>query len=338
MKRLISMMLAVMLIATLGVLPVCAAEHTDHFIKFLDSNGEESSTIILPPATVGREYSYTIGTSSCGDFPISFELDSGDLPDGLTLNTDGTISGTPTAPTDEGSPSTFRIKVVANEECGDSGVKPSAEIEVSITVQPAPEMITWRIPYTKRVVRGGSRNPGSQTFTLEIFGVGVSHAADQVAISGVTGSIATNGSGDYQDCVSVTAPADALDEGFKVREKPGNAAHWTYSDAVYTIWPVRDGGSGEIVAFKIYEGDYSEIDGEGTECERMTFTNTYTYSPSRDRDDDDDDDYEPPVRETEEDKEPQPQKDEPKSNPSTGRGTTWDYLIYLFHKYFSWAA
>ena len=57
MKRLISMILAVMLIATLGVLPVCAAEHTDHFIKFLDSNGEESSAIILPPATVGREYS-----------------------------------------------------------------------------------------------------------------------------------------------------------------------------------------------------------------------------------------------------------------------------------------
>ena len=69
----------------------------------------------------------------------------------------------------------------------------------------------------------------------------------------------------------------------------------------------------------------------------MVFENTYTYSPSHNYDDDDDD-YEPPVRETEEDKEPQPQKDELKSNPSTGRGSTWDYLVYLFHKYFSWAA
>ncbi len=335
MKRLISMMLAVMLIATLGVLPVCAAEHTDHFIKFLDSNGEESSTITLPPATVGQEYSYTIGTSSCGDFTIAFELDSGDLPDGLTLNTDGTISGTPTTPTEDA----IELLINANGSCpeDDSGYEIGVEANFYLTVQPAPEMITWRIPYTKRVVRGGSRNPGPQTFTLEIFDVGVSYAADQVTISGDTGSIATNGSGDYQNYVSVTAPADALDEGFKVREKPGNAAHWTYSDAVYTIWPER--GPDETT-FKIYEGDYSGIDDEGTECERMTFTNTYTHSPSHDRDDDDDDDYDydPPVREPKEDKEPQPQKDEPKSNPSTGRGSTWDYLVYLFHKYFSWAA
>lgn len=53
MKRLISMILAVMLIATLGVLPVCAAEHTDHFIKFLDSNGEGKLCDILPPSHRG---------------------------------------------------------------------------------------------------------------------------------------------------------------------------------------------------------------------------------------------------------------------------------------------
>ena len=326
MKRLISMMLAVMLIATLGVLPVCAAEHTDHFIKFLDSDGEESFTITLPPATVGREYSYTIGVSSCSDH-VTFRLNS-ELPDGLHLNeATGEISGIPTTPaTEEES-----IIIAAENDCDDF---PGTEANFYLTVQPAPATITWRIPYTKRVVLGGSRNPGSQTFTLEIFDVGVPHAADQVVIFGDTGSIATNGSGDYQNYVSVTAPADALDEGVKVREKPGSAAHWTYSYAVYTIWPVRDDGSGEIVDFKIYEGDYSGIDDEGTECERMTFTNTYTYSPSHD---DDDDDYDPPVREPEKDKEPQPQKDEPKTNPSTGRGTTWDYLAYLFHKYFSWA-
>lgn len=332
MKRLISMMLAVMLIATLGVLPVCAAEHTDHFIKFLDSDGEESSAITLPPATVGREYSYTIGASSCGDFPIAFELDRVDLPDGLTLNTDGTISGTPTTPTEDA----IELLINASGSCpeDDSGYEIEVEANFYLTVQPAPEMITWRIPYTKRVVRGGSRNPGSQTFTLEIFGVGVSHLADQVTISGDTGSIATNGAGDYQRIVSVTAPADALDEGFRVREKSGNAAHWTYSDVFYTIWP-EHGPDG--TTFKIYEGEYMG-GGDNPSVDVMTFENTYTYSPSHNYDDDDDDDYEPPVRETEEDKEPQPQKDELKSNPSTGRGSTWDYLVYLFHKYFSWAA
>lgn len=329
MKRLISMMLAVMLIATLGVLPVCAAEYTDHFIKFLDSAGEESFTITLPPATVGREYSYTIGVSSCSDH-VTFRLNS-ELPDGLHLNeATGEISGIPTTPaTGEES-----IIIAAENDCDDFL---GTEANFYLTVQPAPEMITWRIPYTKRVVRGGSRNPGPQTFTLEIFDVGVSHLEDQVTIFGNTGSIDTNGAGDYPGIVSVTAPANALDEGFKVREKFGNAAHWTYSDVFYTIWP-ESGPDGNT--FKIYEGEY-DFEPDEQPVNVMTFENTYTYSPSHDRDDDDDDDdydYDPPVREPKEDKEPQPQKDEPKSNPSTGRGTTWDYLVYLFHKYFSWAA
>ena len=337
MKRLISMMLAVMLIATLGVLPVSAAGHTDHFIKFLDSNGQESSTITLPPATVGREYSYTIDTSSCGDFPIAFELGSGGLPDGLTLNTNGTISGIPTTPAEDA----IEFLINASGRCPEAdagyGIEIGVEANFYLTVRPAPEMITWRIPYTKQVVRGGSRTPGPQTFTLEIFDVGVSYAADQVTISGDTGSIATNGAGDYPGYVSVTAPAEALDEGFKVREKSGNAAHWTYSDVFYTIWP-ESGPDGNT--FKIYEGEY-DFEPDEQPVNVMTFENTYTYSPSHDRDDDDDDDdydYDPPVREPKEDKEPQPQQDEPKSNPSTGRGTTWDYLVYLFHKYFSWAA
>lgn len=314
MKRLISMMLAVMLIATLGVLPVSAAGHTDHFIKFLDSDGQESSTINLPEATVGREYNYAIRTRSCGDFPITFQLDGGDLPAGLTLNSDGTISGTPTAPT----ANEIELIINASGSCpDDAGPEFEVEATFKLTVQPA---ITWRIPYTKRVVRGGSRTPGPQTFTLEIFGVGVSNLADQVTISGDTGSIATNGAGDYPGIVSVTAPANALDEGFKVREKFGNAAHWTYSDVFYTIWP-EHGPDG--TTFKIYEGEYIG-GGDNPPVDVMTFENTYTYSRSRDRDD--------------KDKEPQPQQDEPKPNPRSGRGTTWDYLVYLFHKYFSWAA
>ena len=116
--------------------------------------------------------------------------------------------------------------------------------------------------------------------------------------------------------MSVTAPANALEEGFKVKEKDGNVARWTYSDAFYTVWPVRD-ASGKITdQFKIYEEDYGEIDGEGTECTTMTFTNTYSYSPSYDRDDDDDDDRDRPDPKPEKE---QPEKDEEKSNPVTGR-------------------
>lgn len=334
MKRLISMMLAVMLIATLGVLPVCAAEHTDHFIKFLDSNGEESSTIILPPATVGREYSYTIGTSSCGDFPISFELDSGDLPDGLTLNTDGTISGTPTTPTEDA----IELLINANGSCpeDDSGYEIGVEANFYLTVQPAPEMITWRIPYTKRVVRGGRKNPGPQTFTLEIYAIGNSSATAPIEILDGTDTIHTDGTqSEYSGVLKVRSTQYTLSEGFKVREKNEGAERWTYSDAFYTIKPMTN--PVDFSRAVIYDGEY-DFDVDEQPIDRMVFENTYTYSPSHNYDDDDDDDYEPPVRETEEDKEPQPQKDELKSNPSTGRGSTWDYLVYLFHKYFSWAA
>ena len=457
MKRIFSMVLAVMLVITLGALPAAAIEHERHFIEFTDAIGGQIS---LGEATVGVSYSYPFQTERCSgiseetlsfsspeleelpinlsltpagaitgtpsaageyefqvtvtgtcseqpdtpvtgtvtctltvaehahlmtfdneqmtphegsdaDFdildavvgqPYSYQLkckscdhmsDIGfiseedpdpaavtkRLPDGLSFDAEtGIISGTP----EEGTEETYTIKFGVEGKVNSAGgeletIGDSANFR--LVVRPAPVTITWRIPYTKQVVRGGSRNPGPQTFTLEIFDAEVSGATDQITIYGDTGSIDTTGAGYYPGHVSVTAPADALEEGFQVREKSGSAAHWTYSNAFYTIWPVGDDGSGEISdQFKIYEGDYDGVEGEGTERETMTFTNTYTYSPSRDRDDDDDDDYEPPVRETEEDKEPQPQKDEPKSNPSTGRGTTWDYLAYLFHKYFSWAA
>jgi len=330
------MMLAVMLIATLGVLPVCAAEHTDHFIKFLDSGSEESSTIILPTATVGREYSYTINTSSCGDFPIAFELDRGDLPDGLTLNTDGTISGTPTTPTEDA----IELLISASGSCpeNDSGYGIGVEANFYLTVQPAPEMITWEIPYTKRVVRGGNRNPGPQTFTLEIYDIGNSSATVPIEIIDGTDTIHTDGTqSEYTGVLKVKSTEYTLTEGFKVREKREGAEHWTYSDGFYTIKPMTN-PTVDFSRAVIYDGEY-DFEADEQPVDVMTFENIYRYSTSyNDDDDDDDDDYDPPVREPKEDKEPQPQKDEPKSNPSTGRGSTWDYLVYLFHKYFSWAA
>ena len=270
----------------------------------------------LPDATVGLSYNCPIEVKKCEHIEAVITLEDGMLPDGLTLS-DGVLSGTPN-PEEEGYYE-FKIKISASLVARDASVPPDVTETFRLTVQPEsdePEMITWRIPYIKQVERGGSRNPGSQTFELEIFGVGAGGLEDQVTIVGNTGKIDTNGSGDYSGHVSVTAPANALEEGFKVKEKDGNAARWTYSDAVYKIWPVRD-ASGKITdRFKIYEGDYGEIDGEGTEYTTMTFTNTYSYSPSYDRDDDDDDDRDRPDPKPEK---VQPEKDEEKSNPVTGR-------------------
>jgi len=53
------------------------------------------STASLPDGTVNTAYSQTLTAS--GDTPITWSLDSGSLPTGLTLSNDGGISGTPTA-------------------------------------------------------------------------------------------------------------------------------------------------------------------------------------------------------------------------------------------------
>jgi len=51
------------------------------------------TTNSLPKGKVGTSYSQTLTAN--GDTPISWTVESGNLPDGLNLNTAGTISGTP---------------------------------------------------------------------------------------------------------------------------------------------------------------------------------------------------------------------------------------------------
>jgi len=52
------------------------------------------TTTSLPDGNVGTSYSQTLAAT--GDTPITWSLDSGTLPAGLTLSADGVISGTPT--------------------------------------------------------------------------------------------------------------------------------------------------------------------------------------------------------------------------------------------------
>ena len=298
MKQVISMILAVMLIATLGVLPAAAEEHTEH-LRFLDQDGNPSYNIDLPPATVGREYSYTIGVSSCSDH-VTFRLDS-ELPDGLHLNeATGEISGIPTTPaTGEES-----IIIAAENDCDDFL---GTEANFYLLVSPVE---TLTIPFTKTVVKKGSRAPGRKTFTFEIFDYGVSGMdTEPIKITGNT--IETNGPGEYEGEIALEYPAHYagnLSEGFYVKEVNDNAARWTYSDMVWYIQPEYDGS--------LY---IREENPNGSTRPAMLFVNEYDYSPSRHDDDDE------PAKE--------PEKVVP-ANPETG-GSTWDYLVFLFQKYFS---
>lgn len=369
MKRIFSMILAVVMVVVLGVLPAGAdgeeGQEHEHFIRFTEERNEENTGYVLPDATVGEEYYHQIKFDKCDHIDsnsIRFYLDYESLPDGLTLNeTTGEISGTPEIVTEGDGPVTLIISVDAeykeNTENTEDFV-PNIEANFYLTVKPAevPETTNWRIPYTKTVEQRGTSYPGPQTFTLEIFDVQSSGA--EITINGGTNIIYTNGSGNYTDYMSVTGTRDDLNEGFYVREVNDGAANWTYSDMVWFIQPQEDG------TFLIREENE-----EGTPRDSMLFINTYNYSPVRDDvdndyDDDDDYDYDNDYDDDEDEDEdnswfiripekkvpltekpqvnelPQeetiPQENEVKDNPNTGLGSTWDYLVYLFHKCFFW--
>ena len=73
-----------------------------------------------PAATVGKRYSFRF--TAAGDSDIVFSLAAGALPDGLTLDGEGKLSGTP------GSAGTFAFTVAAK------GYSTSATKQVSLTV------------------------------------------------------------------------------------------------------------------------------------------------------------------------------------------------------------
>ena len=87
------------------------------------------TTESLDDGTVGTAYNQTQPLAATGN-NITWSLDSGTLPTGLTLNSDGTITGTPSA---EGS-STFTVK--AENSAG------SASKEYTLNIKPATVSVT----------------------------------------------------------------------------------------------------------------------------------------------------------------------------------------------------
>ncbi|HXW53029.1 MAG TPA: Ig domain-containing protein [Myxococcota bacterium] len=92
----------------------------------------------LPQGAPGIPYSATIEVTG-GLPPFTFSLTSGALPPGLTLNADGTITGTPT----EQGVFSFGVLAVDSNEC-------SAEATFTITIVCGPtEIVTKRLPDAK---------------------------------------------------------------------------------------------------------------------------------------------------------------------------------------------
>ncbi|MFJ2118474.1 putative Ig domain-containing protein [Micromonospora chalcea] len=121
---------------SLGGAPTTAGTYT-FTLRMTDKNDrfdEQDATVVVaeaaaaftsgepPAATVGKRYSFRF--TAAGDSDIVFSLAAGALPDGLTLDGEGKLSGTP------GSAGTFAFTVAAK------GYSTSATQQVSLTVVP----------------------------------------------------------------------------------------------------------------------------------------------------------------------------------------------------------
>ena len=171
--------------------------------------------------------------------------------------------------------------------------------DADVTLYPVYDrIITLTVPFTTTVKQGGDAAPGETTFDLAIVGAntGEENYADVV----VSGSVTTNGAGDYDGTLTFTGPERQLwymlSEGAFVQQVNGGEENWTYDDTVYGLlltqgaaYATDDAASPYTVlilpAISVetddgvrYDIDWDAIDWNAPQSEDMRFTNTYTKS------------------------------------------------------------
>lgn len=144
-------------------------------------------------------------------------------------------------------------------------------------------VVTVKIPFVKKVTLGGNTEPLDETFEFEIFDIGNGDAQSYADVS-YTAEVTVNGSGDFDGEIAITGPETQVEqyicEGFFVREVKGDAANWTYSDAVWNVVPEWNDQQQRV--FVVYpttketsdNGDYYVV--SEVPAENMIFENIYT--------------------------------------------------------------
>lgn len=154
-----------------------------------------------------------------------------------------------------------------------------AQSKITFTNIYTENVTTVKIPFVKKVTLGGDITPTAETFRLELFDIGNSNTEEYVDVT-YTAEVATNGKGEYKGEIVITGPSSRLEaylsEGFFVREVKGNAADWTYSDAVWCVIPEWNEQQEKV--FVVYpaekEGDFYRAAEKA--ADQMVFTNVYT--------------------------------------------------------------
>ena len=145
----------------------------------------------------------------------------------------------------------------------------------------------------------GSREPGETTFKLAV--VGSNAGGADVSDVTVSGSVTTNGVGDYDGELILTGPSrqlwHMLSEGAFVQQVDGGEEGWTYDDTVWgLLLPQAAYSTADEAEFAVlvlpalceetddgvrYDIDWDAIDWEAPQSEDMRFTNTYTKSTAK---------------------------------------------------------
>jgi len=132
------------------------------FLGFtIAANPVTISPLTLPTATVGAAYTATL-TANGGAGPYTWSLPDNTQFPGLTLTAAGVLSGTPTSPTQVGSPMVFRVKATDS-----SNPKNTPIAGITLTINPSPISVapltlpnaTVGQPYTTTLTASGGKGP-----------------------------------------------------------------------------------------------------------------------------------------------------------------------------------
>ena len=181
------------------------------------------TTTSLPSGVAGTSYSSALSASG-GKPPYSWVVVSGNLPNGLTLASNGTISGTPT------QSGTFPITVQVKDSSspaqtasqGFSIVIAAAGTPVSITTSSLPNG-TQNVGYSTTLAATGGKTPYTWTITSGSFPAGLTLAASSGTI-GVTPTASAQSSSFTVKVTDSSSPAQSASKPLSITIASGVTA------------------------------------------------------------------------------------------------------------------